>query len=187
MPRKKEIHGENCPICMKIATLIYNSKNGKVRFNELVKKGKKTIEPNFSAPVLRRHLKGMEGKFIKRHQITPYNVEYSLAFPREKIDEARKLYDSQFKTLTIEQLVLKYFQIAEFAAYEEMATLIKQFLKTESPEQLNFHIQLVSAGYKQSYIFIKDAMLNRQPTEYLEALKKLEDMREKVFPSTGKE
>lgn len=178
MPKKKSHGIETCPDCPKILQIMATL-NGEARFNELVRKAKKEIDPKYSAPRLQRHLIGLR-PYIKKTS----SGSYVLNLPKTVLEASRneiKLKVEKLETLSLSQLTNYALRLYGLLSLEEMIFTMKRFLKKDSPANLRLRLSVKKELIKEKWQLIEVVMRSRKDSEYIETLKSLKNERERLI------
>jgi hypothetical protein len=181
---KKIVHGiETCEDCKKIYFLLFEPEPSSIRFNALRDLCRKTIDPKYSPPRLNRHLKGMEGKFVKNTKKGSQKSVYSPIIPRVDRDLARLDLEERTEKLCrlrLDQLIDLTMNLYKFTGLEQLIGDMESRLNIHTPQEYSAKMTFIKIHLSLKMNQYTFAMKNRSKTEYAEALKKLKDEREQL-------
>lgn len=167
---------KSCKDCATI-TIILIAKTS-VRFNELLRLCRDRIDKKYSAPRLTRHLKKLEGKFVKRKEIGKQEVVYTLFIP--KSDSQLDKLDLNFKVerlreLTLKQLVTKALKLHRLLALQEQIIIFEKKLNIGNSQDLANKLHITRVVLRDKYKQYQAAMDNRDSSEYQQELVNLKN------------
>lgn len=156
-----------------------------IRFNSLLKLCKENIDLKYSAPRLQRHLKGLEGKWIKRTEKSSQEVYYSPILPKN-LDLATLSFEQEIEKLpklSIDKLVKMKMWLYRLMGLEQNISDIESLLKRQTPQEHHARFLFLETVTNQTLAKIDKAMINRSDFEYIEVLKSLKNEKDRLLKS----
>ena len=185
----KLTHGiETCEDCKKLFLLFLDTSRETesltFHFNKMLEKCKKTIDPKYSPPRLQRHLKGLEGSFVKKNKKGKLKGSYSLILPNMDLDITRLEIEENIEKLhglRLKHVIDLIMRLYKFVALEQVIADIESLLNRHTPQEYSVKMIILRnlAALKREQYSL--AMKNHPEKEYLEALNELKDERNKIF------
>lgn len=180
----KTKHGfENCKDCRTILLLITDLENESIRFNQLLRLCKKTIDQKYSPPRLHRHLDGLEGKLIKRTAKSSQEVYYSPSFPKNLLDLEKSFLIKEAENLNkfpLDQIVRMKLRLYQMIGLEQNIADIECFLKIITPQERSKRVRFMGMMVEMKSMKYEHAMNSRTKSEYIEVLMDLKNQRDKI-------
>ena len=154
-----------------------------IRFNAMLQLCKENIDRKYSAPRLQRHLKGLEGKWIKRTEKTSQEVYYSPILPKT-LDLATLSFEQEIGKLSkfsFEKLVKMKLFLYRLSSIEQNISDIESLLNRQTPQEHHARFLYLDTILKQTLTKIDKAMVNRSDYEYVKVLKSLKNKKAELL------
>jgi hypothetical protein len=194
------VHGiETCKYCREIFAILMvknalEIEDG-IRFKQLLRFAQQYIDPKTAAPTLIRHLEYLrKKKIIKKVRKGPQNVVYFLStadsplFSEEDLELSRKWvahHSQKFHSWTLERIIPNILQLETLSQLEILKLWLLRQLPGSNPEELALRQTMVRAFYKQYADLLLEAGKEREPLQYKEAIRSveqmIEDLRKELF------